>query len=125
MSAINSGSIFQTHAPFQIDSNGCGPFLRCKFSVRGLLTVASATDNADMLSLGVIEPNGRGLFAFISGPGTRWGIASGAIADGSDIYSADGGKISAVRGDGHPIGKALSDATDGDPCLWIPRSESS
>jgi hypothetical protein len=125
--SVNQSTVTQrdTVDAFQADATGCGAYLRCKFNTNGVLTVAGATDDANMISVSAVAANAIGFFSYIAGPGTRWGIASGAISAGSPIYSAAAGQISATQGTGHLIGRAVTDGTNGNPFIWIPLSENS
>lgn len=116
---------------FVADPNGSAlaAFVRCKFANAStnadgtpVLQLAGATERGSVVTLQPIAAGAIGACAPLNGSGgTIQALCSGTITNGSNVYGAANGKVSASSGGGAVLlGVALCDGADGGTIVYEP-----
>ncbi|MBS0328228.1 MAG: DUF2190 family protein [Proteobacteria bacterium] len=118
---INEGSFGDYQA-----ANAIGLYQRVKFTTatgsdqKAKIDVAGATDRGCGIAMQPIAAGAFGTIKFLNSPGEQFGIASGTITQGSDVYTAASGAYSNTQGSGVLAGKAVCTGADAGTFIFVP-----
>ena len=86
------------------------------------LAVCGVTEKGDCIAMQPIASGSYGTVRFLNAPGEQFGISSGTIALGGDVYTDVTGKFSGASHDSNVIiGRATTAGYDGGPFTWVTR----
>lgn len=122
---INDGP----YGSFMADPNGSGIgiYIRCKFADpttatpdgKPILQICAGTEVADVVTMQPIAAGAYGTVKFTNAAGEAFGIMSGNIASGTQLYAAANGKVTASSASSAlKVGMTTSTGADGGPVTY-------